>query len=159
MILTDKSIGRVLKAAAKALKKIHDAGESHGRVNPEHLFINSDGKVTLLSPAAVQARELQDQDSSLEVTDSKGYQWELLVHEFVPPEARNGEPYVGSPAGDMWQLGVSLSCMLYGRIESSSGNIVSSETSQNYVNSQDYKKKKSLSKVRKQKNATVVKNS
>ena len=137
VILTDKSIGRVLKAAAKALKNIHAAGESHGRVNPEHLFINYNGKVSLLSPAAVQARELQDQDSSLEVTDSKGYQWEVLVQEFVPPEARNGEPYVGSPAGDMWQLGVSLSCMLYGRIESSSGNVTSSETSQNYVNLQD----------------------
>ena len=60
VILTDKAIGRVLKAAAKALKNIHTAGESHGRVNPEHLFINSDGKVTLLSPAAVQAMELQD---------------------------------------------------------------------------------------------------
>ena len=137
VILTDKSISKVLKAAGKALKKIHDAGESHGRVNPEHLFINSAGKITLLSPSVVHSREQQDQDSSLAVTDSKGHQWELLVQESIPPEARNGEPYVGSPAGDMWQLGVSLSCMIYGRIESSSGKCSSSETSQNYVTLQD----------------------
>ena len=139
VILTDKSISRVLKAAGKALKNMHAAGESHGRVNPEHLFVKSDGKITLLSPAAARAKELQDQDSSLEVTDSKGLQWELLVQEFVPPEARTGDTYVGTPAGDMWQLGVSLSCMIYGRIETSSGNCTSSETSQNYINIQDKK--------------------
>ena len=37
--------------------------------------------------------------------------WDKFVE---PPEACGGEPYVPSASGDMWQLGASLLCMIYG---------------------------------------------
>ena len=43
--------------------------------------------------------------------------WAKLVSEFTPPEARLSGEYLNQPskAGDMWQLGVSLLCMMHGK--------------------------------------------
>ena len=41
-------------------------------------------------------------ESSLAVMEGNDKEWDLLVQELVPPEARNGEPYVPSAASDMW---------------------------------------------------------
>ena len=47
-ILTEKSIGIALRAVGKALKKLHKNGESHGRIDLEHICVDANNEVSLL---------------------------------------------------------------------------------------------------------------
>ena len=111
----------MLKAAGKALKGIHAIGGSHGQVNLEHLVTNAEGKISLKPFAPLLAQSVGT-DESLKVME-EDRAWDMLVSEFIPPEARHearhkachsGESSYGPPSasGDMWQLGVSLLCMI-----------------------------------------------
>ena len=67
--------------------------------------------------------------------------WESLVQEYIPPESRSSEQYIPSVKGDMWQLGVSLMCMIYGKCRSEDGELVPSSSATVSMGNQKLDKK------------------
>ena len=127
-ILSDDIIRAVLITLAQNLHALHKKGLAHGKIRPENILIDAQGNIKLLEREHCPS-DLLPSGGTPKPVDILRKQLQI---EFCPPEANSEEvsanegidqqspkivtkPQAASPEGDMWQVGMTLSCMLFGQ--------------------------------------------
>lgn len=94
---------RYFRDVVEGLMYLHKKNIIHGDIKPENLLISSEGRIKIGDFSISQTF----QDNNDEIQRSPG------TPVFTAPECCSGSPYHGK-AADVWALGVTLFCMLFG---------------------------------------------